>query len=155
MRGEGASSEFYSESRTHLWFSAGGGAGVWSVFRILFVIDDHLVVSGGRRSWRVKHSRNSCRSRRPSRGFQPLAAVARGVSSEFCSESTTRSRFCAGGGAGAWSVLKILSVINDLQDNLTGGGASVGSAFRILSVIEHPLVVLGGGRTGTLSVCLS
>ena len=48
--------------------------------RILFVIDDPLVVFGGWRRWRVERPQNSVRNRRPSRGFRRVAALARGAS---------------------------------------------------------------------------
>ena len=61
-----------------------GGAGAWSVLRILFVIDDPGVVLGGRRRWRVERLQNSVRNRRPFPGFERTAALARGASSKFC-----------------------------------------------------------------------
>ena len=61
----------------------GGGAGAWSVLRILLVIDDRLVDFGGRRRCRVERPENSVRNRRPSRGFRWVAALPRGVSSGY------------------------------------------------------------------------
>ena len=61
----GASPEYFSESTILSWFWAGGGAGAWSVLRILVGIDDPLVVLGGCQRWRVEHLENSARSRRP------------------------------------------------------------------------------------------
>ena len=52
----GTSSKFLS------WFSAGGGAGEWSVPRIPVVIDRPLAVFGGRRRWRVKRPETSLRN---------------------------------------------------------------------------------------------
>ena len=120
--------EFFSESTAFSWSSAGGGAGAWNVLRILLGIDDHLVVFGGCWRWSVERPESSVRNRRPSRGFRRVAALARGASSvaigdplavfggwrryssEFCSQ-----RFSVGGGAGAWSMLKILFVIGDTR----------------------------------------
>ena len=52
---------------------------MWSVLRILFVVDYLLVIFGGWRRWRVERPRNSFWNRRPSRGFRRLAAGARSV----------------------------------------------------------------------------
>ena len=90
------------------------GAGAWSVLRILFAIDDPLVIFGPSRPCRVERPEISVRDRRPCRGFRPLAALSRGASSKFCSRSTTFSWFSAPRGAGAWSVLRILFAIDDL-----------------------------------------
>ena len=118
--------------------SAGGGTGAWSV-RILLVIDDLLVVFGGRRRLRMEHSQISCRNgrcsrvlfggrrhwcvgrslstvppnRQPSSGSRGVAAPARGGPSDFFLESTTVWRFSAGGGAGAWSIFRILFGMDD------------------------------------------
>ena len=67
----------------------GGGAGAWSVLN-LFVVDDPLVVFGGRRRWRVERPHNSVRNRRPCRDFW------------------------GGGSAGAWSVLNLFVVDDPL-----------------------------------------
>ena len=88
----GASCEFCSRSTTLSWFLAPCGAGMWSVCGILFAIDDPLVVFGPWRRWRVERLRNSVRDRRPSRSFRPLAALARGASSEFCFRDRRPSR---------------------------------------------------------------
>ena len=109
----GASSKFCSPSTTFSWFSAPRGAGAWSVLRVLLAIDDLLVVFGPSRRWRVERPQNSVGDRRPFGGFRPLAALARGASSEFCSPSTTVSSFSAPCGAGAWSVFRILLAIGD------------------------------------------
>ena len=109
----GASSKFCSRSTTFLWFLAPRGAGAWSVLRVLLAIDDPLVVFGPSRRWRVERPQNSVGDRRPSRGCRPLAALALGASSEFCSRSTTHSWFSAPCGAGAWSVFRILLAIDD------------------------------------------
>ena len=52
----------FPESTTLLWFWVGGGAGAWSILRILFlfVIDDPLVVLGGWRCWRVNQCLVPC-----------------------------------------------------------------------------------------------
>ena len=80
---------FERELRTLSLFLAGARAGAWSVLRILFAINDPLVV------------------------FRPLAALARGASSQFCSRLTTFAWFSAPRGAGAWSVLRILFANDD------------------------------------------
>ena len=77
------------------------------------VIDDPLVVFGGWRRGRVGRAQNSARDQRPSRGFRRAAPLARGASSEFFSESATLLWFWAGDGAGAWSVLRLLFVVDD------------------------------------------
>ena len=79
---------------TFSWFWAGGGAGAWSVLRILFGIDALLAVLGG---WWHAH----------------------GASWELMNFSW----FWAGGGDDAWSVLRILFGIDDLLMGLGGGGA--------------------------------
>ena len=127
---------------TPAWLSAVGGAGAWSVlrrpensvrnrrpsrgFRWVAVARGRsefcscsTTIWGFRQAAGVERPQNSVRNRRPSRGFRRAAALARGASSEFCSQSTIRSRFWAGGGAGAWSALR---------------------------TIDGPLVVLGGQR---------
>ena len=104
---------FERELRTLSLFLAGARAGAWSFLTILFAIDDPLVVCGPSRRWCLERPHNSVRDRRPSRGFRPLAALARGASSQFCSRSTTFSWFSAPRGAGAWSVLTLLFAIND------------------------------------------
>ena len=65
---------------TFSWVLAAGGAGSCSVLGILFVIDDRLVVLGGRRRWRVERFEISVRNGRPSRCLVWLAALARGAS---------------------------------------------------------------------------
>ena len=102
----GASCEFGLESTTvSLFFSRCGSA--WSVLQILlavdavsrklsrrasylilFVLDDPLLVFGGRRRCRVERPQNSfifVRNRQPSRGFRRVAALTRAAFSEFCS----------------------------------------------------------------------
>ena len=101
-----------------LWFWAGGGAGAWSVLRILFGIDILLVVLGGWRRWHSECPENSVLNGRPSRGFERVRRWR--AEQEVCSESTTFSWFWAGGGAGAWTVLRILFGIDDLLMVLGG-----------------------------------
>ena len=93
---------------------ADGGAGAWSVLRILFVIDDLSVVLGGWRCWRfgvddplavpgawrrwcVERPQSSFGNRRPSRGFVERLEKS-------ASLSTALSWFWVVLGAGAWSV---------------------------------------------------
>ena len=83
----GASPEFYSQSTTLAWSSAGGGAGTLSFFGILFVINNSVVVFGGQRRWRMSVPRI------------PLAM--------------DDSWFSAAGGDGTWSVLGILIIVDD------------------------------------------
>ena len=63
----GASSEFCSRSTTLSWFLAVCGAGAWSVLRILFAIDNPLVVFSRLRCWRAERPQNSVRDRRVER----------------------------------------------------------------------------------------
>ena len=121
---------FERELRTLSLFLAGARTGAWSVLRILFAIDDPLVVFGPSRRWRVERPHNSVRDRRPSRGFRPLAALARGASSQFCSRSMALSWFSAPRGAGF----------------LAGARAGAWSVLRILFAIDDPLVVFGPSR---------
>ena len=114
-----------------LW--VGGGAGAWNVFSSCFVIDDLLVAFGGRRRWRVERAQNSVRNQRPSRGFGRLEALVCGASSEFCSESMTLSWFWAGGGAGAGA----------RRASSEAGGGRVERPQNLLFVIDDPLLVFG------------
>ena len=98
----GASSKFCSQSLTLSWFWAGGGAGVRSVLRILLVIDDPLVVFGWRRCFFSAGGRSRC--------FRRAAALARGASCELIDDPLV---VFGGGSAGAWSVLRILFVVDD------------------------------------------
>ena len=90
-------------------------------------IDNTLAVLGGRRRWRVERP-YSFSNRWPSRGFPRVAVLARGTSSEFCSESTTLPLFCANAGAGAWNQQRILFGIDG-----GGAGASRGASSEFFS----------------------
>ena len=87
-------------------------------------------------------------SRRTSRCFGRVAALGCGASYEFCSESTTFSLFWVGGGAGAWSFLRILVGVDDPRflNRAAALAAGAWSVLRFLFGIDDPLTVLGGRR---------
>ena len=141
----------------------------WSVPRILFAIDDPLVVCGARRRWRLERPRNSVRDRRwrvettgnsarkrsSSRGLLRPTALARSVELELCSRPTTlrgfRSltalarraslEFCLRSTTLSWFLAADCAGAWSVLGILFAIGAGAGSVLRFPRESDDPLVV--------------